>query len=122
MAGSCPKNYKNLKGGVSCVDAAGHSCFCSKYGCKCGTYFEGSQQFKDFDAHVDWCTQYDPHGKYNQFCKDHSQNIDDPHGAGGQAAGQAGKAIQDAAGITGDTLTYLALGGIALLVLIVAIR
>jgi hypothetical protein len=128
MTGRCPKNLKSLKGGVSCVDAAGHTCFCSKYGCKCGIYYEANQDFKNFDAHVEWCTRYNQNGYANpkdQFCIDHTQSIDDPHGALGAGAKQAADSLTKGAnslGLNWDNLTYVGLAGLGLLVLMVLIR
>lgn len=117
MVGRCPKNIKSLKGGVSCIDAAGHTCFCSPAGCQCGSYSTelAGQDAKNFDAHVEWCTRYDPSGKYNQFCKDHTQSLPGPPIVLG--AQQAAGAI----GLTTDNLTLLALGGLVLVALIVIV-
>lgn len=116
MAGTCPRDITKLKGGVACVDSKGHTCFCSKVGCRCGIYYEGSQANKNFDAQVEWCTQYDPHGKYNKFCKDHDQNLPEPVVVMG--TNQAKDAILSAANSVGfnwDNLTTFALIGIGVL-------
>ena len=71
MAGKCPSDYKKLKGGVSCIDTKGQTCFCSKAGCNCGIYYEMDQGNKNFDAQFGWCEKYDPNGANNAWCKDH---------------------------------------------------
>ena len=126
MPGKCPNaaGIKKLKGGVSCIDAAGHTCFCSKAGCKCDYYEQFlPQSDKNFSAQVDWCTRYDPgvkdasgNVKYNsQFCKDHTQTLPGPPIVMG--AQQAA----DALGINADNLTLLAMGGLVLVALIMIV-
>ena len=117
MAGKCPSNISKLKGGVSCIDAAGHTCFCSKAGCKCDYYEQFlPQSDKNFSAQVDWCGKYDRgvkdasgNVKYNnQFCQDHTQTL--PEAPIIMGAKQAGNAL----GINADNLTLLAIGGLCI--------
>jgi hypothetical protein len=82
MVGACPRTTKGLKGGVCCINNTPKTCFCSAVGCAC-TDRKGTGEC--FDAQLEWCQKYDPHGKYNKWCKDgyfdfNSRTLPGPYG------------------------------------------
>jgi len=127
MVGKCPHNPKTLKGGVTCIDGAGHHCFCNKNGCTCGDYTgdnilgSRAEDAKNLDARREWCANHDPQGKYNQFCADYGPGI--PYGkSAAQLGGDTIISAADKAGLNWDNLTLIGLGGLALVMLVVMIR
>jgi hypothetical protein len=112
LAGKCVNDYKKLKGGVNCIDAKGNTCFCSKVGCKCGTYgpIDLGQGARNFNSQFEWCQQYDPNGANNQFCKDH---MPIPDSAAVAAGKQVTSAVQNTFSV--GNMTTIALIGIGVL-------